>query len=123
MQREALIDTLCLEQDYPEGRDESCENGETSKGQCSTLHKRRMENTALTNAVVASNKSLTESEKLGLVQREDDECDIFGKLVAKRMRTIKNGVIRMLAEQEILNVILSKICEDEGVILRKHSNK
>lgn len=68
--------------------------------------------------MVALSKSIADSEKAELNTRiEDDECDIFGKLIAKRMKTIKTDVIRMLAEQEILNVVTKKICEDQGLVL------
>lgn len=75
-------------------------------------HNRKIETKDLRKAIIALSNSIPEQPQ---EKEKEDDCDIFGRLVAKRMRMIQNPVIRLVAEQEISACIVKNICQDSGI--------
>jgi hypothetical protein len=89
-------------------------NGGNVRPKMSAAFKRKMENEKNLSVAVASlAESLSKSQQPG-AQVEDDEWDLFGALVAKKIRRLNDPLIQMQAESEINSVLTTKLAEARG---------
>lgn len=76
---------------------------------CTTCKKPNTEEGNLSTALTSLANSLSTP-----IPTKEDEWDVFGNLVAKKIRSLKSPLVRMQAENEINAILFKKMAEQEN---------
>lgn len=82
---------------------------------CKTCKKRKIEDMELSEAGLSLANSL--SAPPADSKKTKDEMDLFGALVSQKMKSLKNPIVRLQAEQEINSILFQKQAEDAGYLI------